>query len=93
MTTPTRSDASHDDALPIAATAKLGCVTSITGSRELSDDELRDENARLRRQLARLRAANEELSEDNAHLRGSAICWRKLYEAALQALNGLPTNP
>jgi FtsZ-binding cell division protein ZapB len=93
MTTPTRSNAPNDDALPIAATAKLGCVTSIAGTGDLSDDELRDENARLRRQLARLRTANEELSEDNAHLRGSAICWRTLYEAALQSLNGLSPNP
>jgi len=93
MTTPTRSDAQQDGAVPIPATATLGCVTSIAGTRDLTDDELRDENTRLRRQLARLRAANEELSADNAHLRGSAICWRKLYEAALQALNGLPPNP
>ena len=93
MTTPSRSDAAQDDGLPVAARTKLGCVTSIAGSRDLSDDELRDENARLRRRLARLRTANEELSEDNAHLRGSAIYWRKLYEAALQALNGMPQNP
>jgi hypothetical protein len=93
MTTATRSDAPNDDAMPIAATAKLGCVTSITGTRDLSDEQLRDENARLRRQLVRLRAANEELTEDNGHLRGSAICWRKLYEAALQSLSLLPPNP
>ena len=58
-------------------------------TRDVSVDQLRDENARLRRQLVRLRSANEELSEDNGHLRGSAICWRKLYEAALQSLGDL----
>ena len=62
---------------------------SVMTTRDVSVDQLRDENSRLRRQLVRLRAANEELSEDNGHLRGSAICWRKLYEAALQSLGDL----
>lgn len=93
MTTRTGSNAPNDDAMPIAATAKLGCVTSIAGTRDRSDDQLRDENARLRKQLVRLRAANEQLSEDNGHLRGSAICWRKLYEAALQSLGAVQPKP
>ena len=89
MNTPTRRDASNDDAVPIATTAKLADVTSIAGNRDLRVDQLRAENARLRKQLVHLHAANEALRDDNAHLRGSAICWRRLYEAALQSLDEL----
>lgn len=91
MNSETRSDASDADTMPIANTARLD-PAALEANRDPRLDQLRAENAGLRKQLARLRAASDELREDNEHLRGSAICWRKLYEAALQSLSELQTH-